>query len=244
MRSKPEIIEFVQGVMAQKKLTKSSLGEALGASGGAQAKVQRANGFLSPKSHKLNMVDLLLVAQFIGVDPKDIILHENNDRDSESKLPKYNINTNHLVPLISNSDSENDEAIEEWLVYPYDNGAHKKVVAVKMPDDRMAPLIPAGEILFVDNRLYSFSLTDQLILASYNKQLIVGRFNRLENGQVQIYFDNPTSESVIYSTDNEHLEILGVVISRFSKIETLWIWLISVLRSQKCHDTVCLYLDY
>jgi hypothetical protein len=57
-----------------------------------------------------------------------------------------------------------------------------------------------------------------MILASYNKELIVGRFKRLENGQVQIYFDNSESEPVIYSTDNEHLEILGVVISRFSQI--------------------------
>jgi phage repressor protein C with HTH and peptisase S24 domain len=219
MRNKLEIIEYVQGVMSDKKLTKSSLGEALGASGGAQAKVQRANGFLSPKSQKLNMADLLLVAQFIDVDPKDIILHKNGDKELEENLPAYNINPNHLVPFIGNTSEDNTQTLEEWLIYPYDNSAHKKIVAVAMPNDRMAPTIPKGEVLFVDSRIYNFTLSGRMILASYNKELIVGRFKRLDNGQVQIYFDNENFEPAIYSTDNEYLEILGVVVSRFSKID-------------------------
>jgi hypothetical protein len=216
MRTKSEIVEFVLGKMAQKKLTKSGLGQALGANGGAQAKVQRANGFLSPKSQKLNMADLFLVAQFLGMDPKDIILQEVAENEIKSELPDYNINPNHLVPLVSGTATDNkDESLQEWLVYPYDNSAHKKIVAVTMPDNRMSPAIKKGEILFVDNRLYSFSLSDRLILATYKNEFIIGRFRRLDNGQVQIYFEDSKTDPVIYSTDNENLEIVGVVISRF-----------------------------
>ncbi|NCP66899.1 S24 family peptidase [bacterium] len=216
MRTKPEIVDYVLNKMSQKKLTKSGLGQALGANGGAQAKVQRANGFLSPKSDKVNMADLFLVAQFLGVDPKDIILHEVKEKEINSDLPDYNINPNHLVPLVSSAaNTEESDDLKEWLIYPYDNSAHKKIVAITMPDNRMAPMIKKGEILFVDNRLYSFSLSDRLILATYGNEFIVGRFRRLENGQVQIYFDDPLAEPVVYSTDNEHLEIVGVVISRF-----------------------------
>lgn len=218
MRTKAELVAFVEAEMKRKNVTKSSLGQALGAVGSSQSKVQRANGFLSDKSQKINMADVLLVAQFLDLDPKDIILKDLSDQKFISDLPSYNINPNHLVPLMS-SLKKDKGMVNEWLVYPYDNSAHKKIVAVPMPDSRMSPLIKKGEILFVDSRLYSFSLTDRVILAAYANKFIVGRFRRLDNGQVQIYFEDSESDPVIYSTDNEHLEIVGVVISRFCEIQ-------------------------
>lgn len=215
MRTKSEIVEFVMEKMIQKKLTKSRLGQALGASGGAQAKVQRANGFLSPKSQKINMADLFLVSQFLEIDPKEVLFANTKNKEF-GDTPQGSINPNHLVPLISHGVTEDkNDFFQEWLIYPYDNSAYKKIVAIPMPDNRMEPLIKKGEILFVDNRLYSFSLSDRLILATYANQFIVGRFRRLENDQVQIYFEDPSADPAVYSTNNEHLEIMGVVISRF-----------------------------
>lgn len=217
MRTKAELVAFVEKQMKQRNVTKSSLGQALGAKGSSQSKVQRANGFLSEKSQKINMTDVLIVAQFLELDPKDIILKDLSDKKIKSDLPDYNINPNHLVPLMSSVKKDKD-MINEWLVYPYDNSAHKKIVAIAMPDNRMEPTIVKGEIIFVDNRLYSFSLDNKVILASYNKEFIVGRFNLIADGQIQISFDKDNHNHLIYSTDNENLEILGVVVCKFNKL--------------------------
>lgn len=217
MRDKLEIVKYVSAQMKAKGLTKSALGEALGATGLSQIKVQRANVFLSTKNEKINMADLMIVAQFLNVSPKEIIIEEKQEAKIGEQLPSYNINPNHLVPLITEKSGE--EAIREWLVYPYDNSAHKKITAIAMPDNRMQSEIKKGEILFIDSRIYNFSLSGRLVLAAYNKKFIVGRFNRLKSGYIQIDFANKKYDPVTYSTDNENLEILGVVISQFAAVK-------------------------
>ena len=171
--------------------------------------MQRANGFLSERSQKLNLADVILVAEFLGVDPKDIILR-NAESQQTLNTPQLNISPNHMVPLMSlERNQEGSNVSNQWLVYPYDNNAHKKVMAVAMPDNRMEPEISQNEILFVDTRLFNFSLNQQLILATFEDRYIVGRFKRLEGGNIEISFADDKAKILRFNTETDVVEILG-----------------------------------
>ena len=185
MKTKFQIIDYVLQEMKNQGLTKISLGEILGANGVSQMKIQKANSFLSKKNQKIDMADLLLVSQFLGKSPREIMLDEKTGDKMKKNLPNYNINPNHLIPLLNNNGVN---VIQEWLVYPYDNSAHKKITAIAMPNTHMQPEIIKGEIVFVDSRLYNFDLNEKIVLATYNKEFIIGRFRRLPNKQIKIYF--------------------------------------------------------
>lgn len=213
MKTKEEIIAFVLEQMREKKITKSQLGEALGAKGLTQLKIQKANQFLNLKNQKISLPDVIVVAELLGVSQADILLKQTHASRFEDALSIASIDKKYLIPLLSDLGGRDplvdDPDIPQWVILPFVSNA-QKYVSFRVHDDSMEPLIRPNSVLFLDTRIHNYDLEDQIVLARTSKQRVLRRFRRNKKGGIAFYADNPRYEPAFFTPDDD-LEVEGVV---------------------------------
>lgn len=222
MKNKSESVEIILAAMRDQKITKVRLGEVLGATGINQSKVQRANKFLNTKNNRIDIDDMLKVCDFLGLTPQKVLLKDATSKKLRGLSAQTTLNQGHVVPLIDYTLPEVNytNQIREWLVYPYAPSAYKHIFAFIMPNESMEPTIPPGQILFVDKRIYSHEMQAATVLAKYQRNHLVGCFDRSQTGILKLQFENKAMKPLQISVDNDDFEILGVVVGALVKLNT------------------------
>jgi len=191
MRTKHEIAQYLQVHMKAKGVTKTKLGELLGASGTTQQRIQKATQFLSSKNEKIDLEKLKIVAEHLELTADQILIRNRDLKKHISELKDKRVNQQHLVPLIKPGClpclTTTEEGIVEWIVWPHISSSGKHL-AVTTENDAMEDF-EVGDIIIADTRQHLYSLEGMTVLGRVGTDWFVRRFSRGQNGHITLTAD-------------------------------------------------------
>lgn len=214
MRTKREISEYIQKHMKIKGVTKTKLGELLGAHGTTQQRIQKASQFLQGKNEKIDLKKLSIVAKHLDLTADQILIRNRDLKKHISELKNIHIHQKHFVPLIKSNHipglTTTEEDISEWIVWPYISVTGKHV-AIKVQNKEI-DAFSVGDILVVDTRQHLYNLDTKIVLGREGSDWFIRRFKRTKNGHITLMSDIPEKYPDKIFTPEDDFVLIGPIV--------------------------------
>jgi transcriptional regulator with XRE-family HTH domain len=205
--------------MKAQGMTKTKLGELLGAGGSTQQKIQKASQFLGSKNEKIDLGKLKIVAAELGLTPDQLLIRNRDLKKHISELKDKRVNNNHLVPLIKSDCipclTTTEEGILEWLVWPHITTSGKHL-AVEIQNDSLSEF-HKGDIVIADTRQHLYGLDGRAVLARVGADWFVRNFSRGKNGEIIMTADNKERYPDKIFTPNDEFILIGPIVGILKK---------------------------